>query len=263
MRLLPVLRRLSPNPHRGTPPRRPLHLIQVEHPLLDGFGSFPAYFRRLPEVNRRGPRVYGTAPALAQLDLASFRGLIDQGVQVVDARPIADFAAAHIPGSLSIELRPVFATWLGWLVDASRPVVFVLDDHQDHHDLVRQALDVGVEELAGELVGGWATWEHAGLRHTSIGLVAPDALAGGMIDVRQRDEYLVGHVPGARHIELGALSTARDLPAGPVTVMCGHGERAMTGASVLERAGHHDLSVLRGGPPEWVTATGGALVIGE
>jgi hydroxyacylglutathione hydrolase len=231
--------------------------------LLDGFGSFPAYFRRLPEVNRRGPHVYGTAPTLPKLDLATFRGLIDQGAQLVDARPIADFASAHIPGSLSIELRPVFATWLGWLVDASRPVVFVLDERQDRHDLIRQALDVGVEELAGELAGGWPTSDHAGLRPASIGLIPPGALVGAVIDVRQRDEYLAGHVPGARHIELGALSAARDLPAGHLTVMCGHGERAMTGASILERTGRHELSVLRGGPAEWATATDSTLAIGE
>jgi hypothetical protein len=30
---------------------------------------------------------------------------------------MAAFAAGHILGALSIELRPQFATWLGWLVD--------------------------------------------------------------------------------------------------------------------------------------------------
>src|SRR2546423_1279047 len=90
--------------------------LEVPHPglpdeglfvqtLLEGFGSFPSYFRRLPEINRRGPHVYGTAPALPELDLTTFRRLIDQGAQLVDVRPIAGFAAAHIPGSLSIELR--------------------------------------------------------------------------------------------------------------------------------------------------------------
>ena len=54
-----------------------------------------------------------------------------------------------------------------------------------------------------------------------------------------------------------------DVTGGHLTVMCGHGERAMTGASVLERAGRHDLSVLRGGPADWAAATGRALMIGE
>ncbi|HUY51234.1 MAG TPA: rhodanese-like domain-containing protein [Streptosporangiaceae bacterium] len=45
----------------------------------------------------------------------------------------------------------------------------------------------------------------------------------------------------------------------PVVTMCGHGERAATAASVLERAGHAGVAVLAGGPPDWPDATGVAL----
>jgi rhodanese-related sulfurtransferase len=45
----------------------------------------------------------------------------------------------------------------------------------------------------------------------------------------------------------------------PVVVMCGHGERATTAASLLERAGHPAVAVLTGGPPDWAEATGGRL----
>ena len=41
--------------------------------------------------------------------------------------------------------------------------------------------------------------------------------------------------------------------------MCGHGERAMTAASLLVRAGHKDLRVARGSPKDWQRATGQAL----
>ena len=41
--------------------------------------------------------------------------------------------------------------------------------------------------------------------------------------------------------------------------MCGHGERAVGAASLLERAGHHDLAVLVGGPDDWAAATGHPL----
>ena len=119
--------------------------------LLAGFGSFPPFFRRLPEVNRRGPRV-----------------VVDRGAQVIDARPIASYGVAHVLGSLSIELRPVFATWLGWLVDAARPVAFVLDEIQDRHERGRQGRTVGIERLAGELAGGYETWEDAGQPSASL-----------------------------------------------------------------------------------------------
>jgi rhodanese-related sulfurtransferase len=231
--------------------------------LLAGFGSLPAFFRRLPEVNRRGPRVYGTMPTLAELDIDSFRAALTAGAQLVDARPISEYAAGHIPGSLSIELRPVFATWLGWLIDPSRPVVFVLDDDQDRHELVRQCLTVGIESLAGELAGGLATWTHAGLPTALIDLIEPAELDGAaVVDVRRRDEFLAGHVPRAHNIELGALATATDVPAGRLVMMCGHGERAMTGASILEAAGRNQLIVLVGGPEDWATAHDRPLAIG-
>jgi len=67
-------------------------------------------------------------------------------------------------------------------------------------------------------------------------------------------------LPGARNIELGALTRQAARVAGqPVVTMCGHGERAATAASVLERAGHDGVAILTGGPPEWSAAIGVAL----
>jgi hydroxyacylglutathione hydrolase len=218
--------------------------------LLAGLGSFPTYFSRLPEVNRRGPRLYGTVPALDRLDLSQVRELLASGALLVDVRRIEDFARGHAPGAVSIELRPVFASWLGWLVDPDRPLVFVLGDEQDRSELVRQALSVGFERLAGELAGGMTTWGAAELPEATTELIGPEAAGPTIVDVRQDNEYQTGHIPGAIHIELGALLSA-PLPEGPLTVMCGHGERGMTGASILEQRGRHDLAVLAGGPEDW------------
>jgi rhodanese-related sulfurtransferase len=230
--------------------------------LLAGLGTFPPYFSRLPQVNRVGARLYGELPDLAQLGLDDVRARLDRGALVVDARAVAEFAAGHIPGSLSIALRPVFASWLGWLVDPDRPVVVVLGDDQDRAELVRQALTIGYERIEGELAGGLATWTGAGLPITRIALVDATALDGTVIDVRQDAEFDAGHIPGAIGIELGALPGA-PLPEGPLTLMCGHGERAMTGASLLERRGYEGLRVVAGGPDDWSGTTGHALVTGR
>jgi glyoxylase-like metal-dependent hydrolase (beta-lactamase superfamily II)/rhodanese-related sulfurtransferase len=223
-----------------------------------GFGTFPSYFARLPEVNRRGPRVYGEVPDLSTLDIDSFRAALDAGAALVDARPIAAFADAHIRGALSIELRPVFASWLGWLVAADADVVFVLNNEQDRHELVRQCLDVGYERLLGCLGGGMQTWIGEGLPVLSMPLITPDSLAGTVLDVRQANEFAAGHVPGAINVELGVMSAA-SVPAGALTVMCGHGERAMSAASVLEANGADEVRVLAGGPEDWSSVVGQAL----
>jgi len=44
--------------------------------------------------------------------------------------------------------------------------------------------------------------------------------------------------------------------------MCGHGERAATGASLLERAGHRQVSILTAGAHDWAHATGRRLATG-
>jgi glyoxylase-like metal-dependent hydrolase (beta-lactamase superfamily II)/rhodanese-related sulfurtransferase len=228
--------------------------------LLSGFGSFPTYFSRLPEVNRLGPRLYGTLPALDRVSVAQLRALLAAGAVLVDVRPIEDFGAGHIRGALSIELRPVFESWLGWLVEPDRPLVFVVGDDQDRSELVRQCLSIGYEHLAGELDGGMTAWRAADLPEATVRIVGPDALEPNVVDVRQRNEYVAGHVHDAVNIELGSLPDMFDaVPAGPVTMMCGHGERAMTAASILIAHGTADVSVLAGGPADWASATGRTL----
>jgi hydroxyacylglutathione hydrolase len=230
--------------------------------LLASLGTFPGYFLRLPEENRRGPAVVPATPVLTPLTPGQVLAMQNGGGQVIDVRPVPAYAAGHIPGSLAIPLREAFATWLGWLVpDPASPLVIVADPGQDLGEVIWQALKIGYENLAGTLTGGTAAWEAAGQPVAATPLLTPRQVdPARVIDVRQASEYSTGHVPGARNIELGALtSQAASVEAGLVVTMCGHGERAATAASVLERAGHTAVAVLTGGPPDWAEATGLAL----
>jgi glyoxylase-like metal-dependent hydrolase (beta-lactamase superfamily II)/rhodanese-related sulfurtransferase len=222
--------------------------------LLGGLGSYPGYFLRLRDVNRAGPRIYETkTPSLRPLDVADTREFVAAGGVVIDVRPVGSYATAHIPGSLSIELRDSFATWLGWLVDdLATPLMFVADDDQDRDDLVRQCLGIGYEHIAGEVSGGVQAWADAGLALASTPVLDRPASGVTVLDVRQESEWKQGHVPGAVHIELGALADrAAEVPAAEVVAHCMHGQRSMTAASVLERAGRDDVAVFTGGPDQW------------
>jgi hydroxyacylglutathione hydrolase len=234
--------------------------------LLASFGSYPPYFLRLRDRNRVGPELLGRDwKVLPLLSTDQVQQHLAGGGVVVDARPVTAFAAGHIPGALSIALRPAFASWLGWLVDDTQPLVFVLDDDQDRGELVRQCRTIGYDHLVGELAGGMATWRATGLTEVRLPLVEAGQLDhrhGVILDVRQASEVADGHLHGAVAVELGALAGDRvpaELPEGPVTVMCSHGQRAMTAASLLERAGRQDLRVALGGPEDWQRATGRAL----
>jgi hydroxyacylglutathione hydrolase len=226
--------------------------------LLDSLGSFPPYFLTLGEINRRGPQlVHGDSlPVLAAAEVARLR---ETGAEIVDVRPVGDFAAAHVPGSVSIPLRPVFATWLGWLLPVAKPLIVVRNVDQDPAEILWQARKIGYDHLLGELDGGIAAWTQAGQPTASMPLVTAEHVGdASVLDVRQGNEFTGGHIPGAAHVELGHLADgpATDDQQGPTVVMCGHGERAMGAASLLARAGQQDLSVLAGGPDDWAATTG-------
>jgi glyoxylase-like metal-dependent hydrolase (beta-lactamase superfamily II)/rhodanese-related sulfurtransferase len=231
--------------------------------LLGGLGSFPPYFLRLAEANRRGPSLppgNGGLPSLTPRQVTDI-----PSAEVIDVRPPAAYAGGHIRGSLAIPLRAQFATWLGWLVpDPGTPLVFVRDPNQDPDEIVWQARKIGYDNLVGELAGGVAAWSAAGHPVAALPLLDPTQVTSGQVDparildIRQDREYADGHLPAARHVELGALPAAA-LPPGPVVTMCGHGERATTAASLLERAGHEDVAVAAGGPDDWAQASGTSL----
>ncbi|MFG1813462.1 rhodanese-like domain-containing protein [Kribbella sp. NPDC049174] len=224
--------------------------------LLAGLGSFPPYFLRLAEVNRRGRTVEGD-PLVPALGAGRVAALLADGAVLVDVRPVEDFGAGHVPGAVSIPLRARFASWLGWLIDPATPYVVVRNADQDLTDLVWQALKIGFGLPVGELAGGLVSWDRP---TTATPLLTPDRLADAVtLDVRQDSEFHAGHIPGAAHIELGDLPARAGEITGPVVVMCGHGERAMTAASILEAAGHTPAGVLIGGPRDWADTTGKPL----
>lgn len=221
--------------------------------LLAGYGSYPPYFQRLRERNRQGPDVLGSPfPPLPAIPAPDVRSQVERGAVLIDARPVQAWAAGHVPGVIAIPLRPQFGSWLGWLVPDDRPLIFLLEAGQDATDLVRQARTIGYDLLAGTVAGGFEGWRSAGFPVTSTELLEAAGVDRTVLDVRQDNEHAAGHLPGALHLELGDVANhVSDLPPGDLAVMCGHGERAATAASVLERAGRLNVAVVVGGPDQW------------
>src|SRR5205807_2234841 len=62
-----------------------------------------------------------------------------------------------------VELRPAFASWVGWVVPFATPVVLVSDTTEVHGYAVRQLIRIGYDDLPGYLEGGMDAWERAGL----------------------------------------------------------------------------------------------------
>ncbi len=217
------------------------------------FASAPAYFFRMRAYNQAGPRLrseIGTPSPLLPQDFEEAA----RTALVIDTRSVEEYSASHVPGSLHIPFRDVFAIWLGWLVPADTRLLFLADE-KSLEAIIDECLLVGYQDFAGWLDGGVEAWRASGRSLSSVGFVDGDAarslIAGGaeVIDVREPDEFAQGHVSGALHLPLGRLPQeqphgTRD---GPIVVYCGHAERASTAASILERAGHNRVVNVRGG----------------
>jgi rhodanese-related sulfurtransferase len=86
-------------------------------------------------------------------------------------------------------------------------------------------------------------------------LMNEDAL---MLDVREDNEWAVGHIPNARHIRLGQLSdqiaTLEKFKEKPIVVYCRSGNRSATACAVLKKAGFGNANNLAGGIIAWEQA---------
>ncbi|MDQ3867734.1 MAG: molybdopterin-synthase adenylyltransferase MoeB [Actinomycetota bacterium] len=75
------------------------------------------------------------------------------------------------------------------------------------------------------------------------------------VDVRERDEWDEGHIPGAAHVPRGFLESRIEglLPdrSQPVIVYCAGGSRSAFAAKTLEELGYENVSSLAGGFTDW------------
>jgi hydroxyacylglutathione hydrolase len=240
----------------------PLLSIQDEDEFVDrliaGFGSYPRYYAYLQAVNEAGPTPVAALATPGLLDPVEVATRVEAGAWMVDARPIHEWAVGHPRDAVSNELRPAFASWLGWVVPFGVPVI-ALVDAADRDELVRLARRIGYDDVSF-VAGGFAAWRAAGLPVdvvTELGArQARERQRAGavLVDVRQRAELEILRIPGAVHLELGDIIAGASPPgAGPFITFCGHGERSATAASLLERRGL-DVANLVGGTSAWVEA---------
>jgi len=73
------------------------------------------------------------------------------------------------------------------------------------------------------------------------------------VDVRERDEWAAGHIPGAVHIPLGELARRKNELSRDqqVIALCRSGRRSLDAVDILTAAGFPDVKSMAGGMIEW------------
>jgi glyoxylase-like metal-dependent hydrolase (beta-lactamase superfamily II)/rhodanese-related sulfurtransferase len=225
---------------------------------IASLGPQPPNFRAIVELNR-GPLVSGSVEAhpLTPRQVEQAR---DDGALVVDVRTELQFDEAHIPGAVGITARRAgFGSKLAWLAEPGQRLVLVGRDDEDALAAAVLAGAVGLRAAAGYLDGGMTSWREERLPVDRVARMTVSELHDGwdrvqVLDVRERDEWEAGHIPGSVHApyhDLHALPAGLD-PERPIAAICGTGQRSAVAASLLKRLGARDvIHVVDGGVPHW------------
>lgn len=234
--------------------------------VLAGQPEPPKYFAEMKRINKEGPRILDGIHRPGRLPAERLAPALEAGALVVDARPAADFAAGHVPGTINIPLDRSFNTWAGWLVPYDRDFYLIVDE-RDAHAVDEAAADlamIGLDRVAGYFgADAIQLWAARGAALQTVPRLTPDELARLMdagdvaiLDVRGHAEWEAGRLPGVPNVPLGYLADRLDeIPAGrPLVVHCLSGARSAIAASVLQARGIADVVDLAGGFAAWHAA---------
>ncbi len=182
---------------------------------------------------------------------------------MLDTRDSAEFAAAHLQGSINIGLGGQYATWAGTVLNREHPIVIIADPGRENEAAIRLGR-IGFDHVAGYLQDGLRSLEsHPTLTAKTERVSAPFAaelLAGAApplaVDVRsprERDQkFIAGSLAiPLNHLEENLAMLPKDRP---LLVYCAGGYRSSMAASLLQKHGFDGVSEIAGGISAWEAA---------
>ena len=223
-------------------------------------GPQPPNFKAIVELNQ-GPLLTEGADVLP-LAPRQVEQKRSDGALLVDARTDQQFDDAHIPGAICIPMLSAgFGSKLAWLADRDQEIVLIGRDDEDGRRAASLAVAVGLSKLAGFLSGGMTSWRQEKrdverIERLPLEDLRERARESGLqiLDVRERGEWKAGHIPGSVSRPWHDIDQIPDEldHANPIAVVCGSGQRAAVGASLVQRYGaERVIHVIDGGVPKW------------
>ena len=109
--------------------------------------------------------------------------------------------------------------------------------------------------LAGCSSTGSATTVNLNVSEFSQKITEPGVI---ILDVRTPEEFVSGHIEGALNIDFNSGNFANEItrlnPSENYAIYCRSGSRSGQAASIMHKAGFHDVSNLNGGVIDWTNA---------
>jgi hydroxyacylglutathione hydrolase len=225
----------------------------------------PAYFNYDAVLNSQERPTLDEALAreMNPLNLDEVLELQTKRAQILDTREPAEFAAAHLAGSINVGLGGQYATWVGTVLDRSHPIVIIAAPGRENEAAIRLGR-IGFDHVAGFLKDGLQSLtSRPDLTVATERLSAPFAaelLASSeppvLVDVRAPREREQKQIAGSLGIPLNHLIEQLDkLPRDRALIVhCAGGYRSSIAASLLQSRGFADVSEIAGGIAGWEAA---------
>ena len=225
----------------------------------------PPYFTYDAVLNtRERPTLEKTLEqVLRAISLSEVLEMGDAGAHILDVRDPADYAKAHLAGSVNIGLVGTFATWAGTVLDRDKPIVIIAEPGREEEAATRLGR-IGFDQVRGYLDGGmraleprpdlvWQT-ERITADMAAELLASPDPPL--VLDVRAPKEWQQKRIEGSVNIPLNQLRARIDEapPGRKILVHCAGGYRSSIAASILAQYGITDTVELAGGIAAWEAA---------
>ncbi len=232
----------------------------------------PPNIERIVGLNREGHD--GGPAAIRELPDSRLRGALRGAATVLDARNPDAFDAGHLAGAVNL---PVIAagvgTRAGWALAPTEQIVIVADGPEMAGAMANRLHAVGLWETLGWVPADPDTWLREDLPVARAGSWDLEQLAASLraravdlVDVREEPEWVTGHVAGSHHVPLHRLRDGRSVALPdhglPTAVACAAGIRAAFAASLLRRAGRHDVVRIAGGGVPDLDGHGIELAVG-
>lgn len=216
------------------------------------------YFRLMEKWNLEGPDKLGLGKIPKALTPGQFEDMHQKGAIIIDTRAPPSFSEGHIKGSYSInEGQLAFA---GWVIPYDKPILLVLGKPTHLPQITTSLTRIGYDNLYGYLQGTIANWYQAAKPLESLDTITPKDLQAVrenndwfVLDVRSKDEFETGHVPGAINAYFGTLEDNLELVPmdKELAVYCTAGVRSSMACSILLRNGYTRIHNMLGGFPSW------------
>ncbi len=231
--------------------------------ILEGMPEAPDHFSRCSEINRLGPTLLSRLEEPKPLRVKDFYQRVEKGYSVIDARDYLSFAAAHIPGSFSLNLKGNFSTFAGWVIPPDLPYLLVLPEEKYLEEALTGLRRVGLDNTAGYLKGTMGDWINEGMKTDQVETFSifqlQELLKSGdnlILDNRSWNEREKGYIEGTLHVSAPDVrhrwqewNTDK-----PIYTLCNTSNRSMLAASLLKQKGFKRVINVTGGTTAWEAA---------